>query len=617
MHTKRDIQGRPVTRLVLAAGILLLLLVPYCMAMYDFEGLPFSNAAQGEVTGDVLVFGSYGLLDPPRTLEFDVPYEIQWARTYVGVWGGTPRYTGWVQTTVNGRPFEKITLYGQDDKTPNVYCTGYGVYWIAYDTTSLCVQGHNTVIATTSQGQPENKLDGRIYAVVTVLVVKEPKGGNTQYWILEGNQNLHGEGWSGLNPTQHEETTVSISVPDTSGLEHANLTVMYLTSTRGQPDYLQFNGNDLGQVVSGPNYPEGARDIANERSFDAGYVLNPVDGRYWDIEIFDVTRLVKSGENDVKFFRGRDMDGDGIVTETGEKPEGEDYLHPVVVILTLQKPKPEATTPDLTIPKIEVTNAFEGVSATVEVTIENLGTTPQSPAELKISVDGAPLSTQQITIEKSGVQQVSVPWQTVMGTHAVRAEIIVEGDSDRTNNAAEKQVMVGALPDLAVSAGPPSRPSSGGSSASTPLPVPLVVLAIGLAAVLLSILRNRGPPEHPVLVRVLAVGFAALLVSAGTGIVTTPVSADTQTSLYLLPVTVKNVGGSDAAAFSVTIYLDGEKVATKSYDTGIAAGKEVSADIPIHTVPGSHSVKIVADEGEKVKDSNRGNNVVETTYTFP
>lgn len=81
----------PAIRMFLVAGLFLMLLVPQGMAMYDFEGIPLKIAAQGEVTGDVLVFGSYGLRNPPITSEFDVPYEIQWARTYVGVWGGTPR----------------------------------------------------------------------------------------------------------------------------------------------------------------------------------------------------------------------------------------------------------------------------------------------------------------------------------------------------------------------------------------------------------------------------------------------------------------------------------------------------------------------------------------------
>jgi subtilase family serine protease len=93
-------------------------------------------------------------------------------------------------------------------------------------------------------------------------------------------------------------------------------------------------------------------------------------------------------------------------------------------------------------------------------------------------------------------------------------------------------------------------------------------------------------------------------------------AADT-TSLYLVPVTVRNAGGSDAPAFAVTLYLEGEKIATKTYDDGLAAGKEISSDIPIYTTPGSHSLKVVVDEAAKVRDGNRTNNVVESTDVFP
>lgn len=620
MHSKTRLHTEiSAVRILSVAAIFLMLLVSQCMAVYNFEGIPFKTVSQGEVTGDVLVFGSYGLRDPPITSEFDVTSGIQWARTYVGVWGGTPRYTGWVQVKCNDHTFEKITLYGQDDKTPNVYATGYGVYWVAYDTTSFCRQGHNTVVATTSKGQPESKLDGRIYAVVTVVVTKDPGSGNTKYWIAEGNENLHGEGWSGTNPTSHEDTTVSLAVPDLGGIDSASLTVMYLTSTRGQPDYLTFNGRDLGTVVSGANYPANARDVANERSYDAGQSpVQPFDSRYWDIEVFDVKSLLRTGNNEVRFFRGRDLDGDGVITETGEKPEGEDYLHPVVVLLTLKKSRPAVVGPDLTVQKIEVTNAFEGQDAEVAVTVQNLGATPSVPAGLSVSVDGAPLGNQQVTIEKSGVQQVTVPWKAASGTHTFLAEVTMEGDLDTSNNKASKEVTVGSLPDLSVSVGRPSRPDAAAKPTASPVPVPVFLGGLAIGAALLCIsARNRRPPVRPVIAAAVAVTLVSGVFVTGLCALPAVASAGDTASVYLLPVIVKNSGGSDAPAFVVTVYLDGEKITTKSYDNGIAAGKEISADIPLHTVPGSHVIKVVADEAGKVKDANRGNNVVETTYAFP
>jgi subtilase family serine protease len=107
-----------------------------------------------------------------------------------------------------------------------------------------------------------------------------------------------------------------------------------------------------------------------------------------------------------------------------------------------------------------------------------------------------------------------------------------------------------------------------------------------------------------------------LLVSASVPVIAAPATAADPTNLYLIPVTVKNVGGSDAAAFAVTIYLDGEKIAGKSFDDGLAAGTEVHADIPVHTAAGSHSLKVVADNESKVRDSDRTNNAAESAYVF-
>ncbi|HPC56192.1 MAG TPA: CARDB domain-containing protein, partial [Methanolinea sp.] len=129
--------------------------------------------------------------------------------------------------------------------------------------------------------------------------------------------------------------------------------------------------------------------------------------------------------------------------------------------------------------------------------------------------------------------------------------------------------------------------------------------------------RNRRPPVYPLLSKILPLVCLALLISAGIGTISVPATADSSTSLYLLPVTVKNSGGSDAPPFSLSVYLDGEKVAMKTFDAGIPSGKEVTADIPVHTTPGTHALKIIADEEGKVRDSNRGNNIVEKTYVFP
>lgn len=603
------------------------MLVPSCSALYNFDGFDLISVAQGRVDGEVYQYTLTGLQNSPRTLTFDIPADaqIQWSRTYVGVWGGTPRYTGWVQVSVNGNDFDQVKLYGQDDKTANVWCTGYGVYWTAWDTTSFLKNGQNSVVATTSQGQPENKLDGRIYGITTLVVAKTPGGSETRYWIMEGNVNLHGEGWTeGANPTVNDETSASFYISDLSGSPHANLTIVEITSTRWQPDYVQFNNKYLGSPVTDTTeYPAGAYDIADEISYNNGYGGPDggiVMGRYYDIEIFDVTNLVQAGSNEVKFIRGIDLDHDGTISTTGEKPEGEDYVHPVLAILTLessgvsQPGTVSGSDIDLSIGKIDVTDAYNGETATITATIQNLGTLPPIPVSVTFGVDGKTIAVKEVMLDASGIQQVSTEWTATTGTFTIGAEVTAEGDGASSNNVMTKEITVGKLPDLIVSVDSPRSP---GEAAATQHESPLPA-AIGISAAILSFgafhaMRRRNQLNSLSFVSVL---LCLLLATASLPLVVPATCAADTTSLYLLPVTVKNAGGSDASAFEVTIYLDGEMIATKSYDDGLAAGTEFSADIPVYTVPGSHTLKVVVDEAAAIRDQDRSNNVVESTYVF-
>jgi hypothetical protein len=595
----------------------LILAVTPGSALYDFEGIPLKIIATGEVAGDVQAFGQYGLQDPPVTLQFDVAGNVQWARTYVGVWGGTPRYTGWVAVGVNNGTVQKTTLYGKDDRNENVYVTGYGVYWVAYDTTTQVRTGRNSVIATTSRTDPDNKLDGRIYTVVTIVVTRGTGGTSTRYWIAEGNENLHGEGWSGTNPTTHEEASVLFPVPDISGLSSAHLTCLYLASGKGQPDYTLFNSRDLGTVVTdSARYPAGARDIADETSFNAG-LGNPLDSRYTDMEVFDVAGLLSQGKNEVIFQRGRDLDGDGEISSVGEKPEGEDYIHPVLSMLVLQKPRGGASGPDLVAGPITITGAYEGETAGIRASLQNLGSIPLSPATVIFRVDGSEVARKEMVMEKSGIQEVSGDWKATPGHHTVQVEVSVAGDTDRSNNVAIQEITVGTLPDLAVSIQPPVPAGESPQEQESPISTGFMVGAVVAAGVLIG--RRRRPPMQvsgaPGTLVPLALIF--LLITAGVPLLPSPVAAAGAPHSYQLPIVIHNLGGSDAAAFTVTVYLDGEKVAIKSVDDGLAAGKEIRGEIPLHTSPGSHAVKVVIDEEGRICDASRANNSAESIHVFP
>jgi hypothetical protein len=196
----------------------------------------------------------------------------------------------------------------------------------------------------------------------------------------------------------------------------------------------------------------------------------------------------------------------------------------------------------------------------------------------------------------------------------VKVEVQVTGDTDTSNNIAQKDVVIGSLPDLAVSVDAPrSATASATRQQKSPLSAATVVSAGVLTLGVCGILHHRNDKDAKKIVSLI---FSLFIVSAGIPLFI-PAATAADTTQYQVPVTIKNIGGSDAAAFSVTIYLDGEKIATKSYDDGLATGKEVSSDIPVHTTPGSHTIKVVADEAAKVKDGNRGNNVAESTYVFP
>jgi subtilase family serine protease len=591
--------------------------VPICSALYDFESIPLKIIATGEVSGDVLTFGQYGLQDPPVSLAFDIPYEVQWARTYVAVWGGTPRYTGWVGLEVNNGSVTKTNLYGRDDKSENVYVTGYGVYWVAYDTTPQVKTGHNTLVATTSRTDPNSKLDGRIYAVVTVVVMKDPKGVSTRYWIAEGNENLHGEGWSGTNPTKHDEATATFPLTGITGMSSANLSVLYLASGRGQPDYLLFNGQDLGSTVTDTkNYPNGARDIADETSFNAGFKA-PVVSRYVDAEIFDVKNLIRSGNNEVKFQRGRDLTGDGVITESGEKPEGEDYLHPVFAMLVTKMPRSSSSGPDLSVKQVTLKDAYAGENATISVTLENLGAGTKSPVTVLFSIDGNPIGSQTFTLEQSGIQQVSTPWTTTAGHHTIQVEARVAGDTDISNNIGKQEVDIGALPDLVVSLNPPVKSGDTDQVQKSPLDSCLLIGALVITGIV-ALKKYRPPKKPPAFLKtIIGLSLIVLVIGASIPLLVPPASAQESTRTYTLPVTIKNIGGSDATAFAVTVYLDGEKIALKDLGEGLKAVKEITADIPVHTTPGSHQVRVVADETATLRDANRANNVAESAYTFP
>lgn len=593
---------------LLAVFMLVFFILP-AGAIYDFEGIPLKIVAQGEVPGEVQTFGTYGLDSPPYQLTFTLPVAPQYARVYTGIWGGTEKYSGWAELNINNLKKVRYSLYGERDRNREVYTSGHGIYWIAYDATDLLRKGSNTVVVNTSKNEEGNRLDGRVYCIFVVAAIGNSDEQVTQYFIAEGNEDLHGEGWSGTNPTRHDETNVTFTGVSASGSAGANLTVLLLAGGKGQPDYVTFNGNTLGlpvRVENGIN----VTDIGDETSFDA-FGESGTPSRYVDAETFPVQDFLKESDT-VQFLRGSDLDGDGSITTTGDKPEGEDYIHPVSAVLSVTRPSGLAGV-DLALENLQVKNVYAGKTGTISAEVRNYGTMPKSPVTVEFQADGKTLNTTTVTLPDSGIATISVPWQASGGTFTVSGIVTASGDTRPGNNEISRTVTVGTPPDLALTVENPVRSGTetgANATAKSPLVPGLAVGAIAIAGIFLA--KKRG------LDACCSIFLGIFVVTAAFSGLAVPVSAADTTGIqeYSLPFVIVNNGGSDSGSFAVTVYLDGEKTAEKTFD-GVAAHGSLRAEIPLFVSPGTHKLRVVVDETGSVQDTTKENNVVQGNYVFP
>ncbi|MCD4841554.1 MAG: DUF3344 domain-containing protein [Methanosarcinales archaeon] len=339
-------------------AMLLILSVHPAMADYNFDGVPktdeLEEVEQGTVKGGVYIDGGHGVGFSPYTQSFNVPEgNVTWARLYVGVWGGKEENTGKVAVTFNDKELETLELEGEADTNSNVYCSGHGVYWIYYDVTDNTTSGPVDAVVTTS-----GEIDGRVYGVVLVAVYKESDGEEVEYWINDGNVNLHGEGWSGEHGTNDEAVAEFDGTVDVDEFVAARLSVVYLTGTPGLNDYLYFNDEKL---CDGDN----CDDIANSK-------------QSFDIKTFDVIDYIEEDSNKIKF-------------ELGD----EDYVHPVLAVLSLHTE--EEGDSDLTVTNVAVPILYTGSTNTISATIENIGDDPAYGFQAALYVDSEVVSTASIS----------------------------------------------------------------------------------------------------------------------------------------------------------------------------------------------------------------------------
>jgi len=614
VRRKRSKMKRATIALLLGiTGILLL--VQVSGASYAFDGVPYPDkldlVAHGTFKGGVYVGESHALDFPPCTRTFAVPegVKVKWARLYVGVWGGTERYTGWVHTKLNGQDLGKTVLLGENDNNPNVYCSGHGVYWVYYEVTDKVSPGLNTAIADTSRGERGNKLDGRVYSIILVAIYEDTNAPEITYWVADGNPNMHGLGWAVTMPATNDFVSVKFkSAIDPSNAEKANLTVIYLTGTPGEPDYLEFNGHGIG-----------GDDVANSGD-DKTYGI--------DLKTFDVTRYIQA-ENSVLFLRGKDVNGDGKIEVDDEgKREGEHYLHPVLTAFVVGHKTTEKTLPDFSVELELDKNMTEGEN-TLTAVVNNYGRLYEDDFVLKVSVDWSEIYSEVVRMDASGIEKLAIPWNAAHGTHTIKAEVDADNkvqESNENDNVFILDAYVMRKPDLSVKILTPvaengKAKNASSTSTATSTKVSSVILGGGVILLLplfVCILWNG--KRRKISWGLIFVVLTVALILSGC-VDKHPVEQETEagtgTSMlsYSIPVEIKNEGEAAAMNFELSLYVDGEKSVTKKIDK-LEGGEFITEELSIVVAEGKHSIRAVVDEKGVVKEFRRDNNEDEITFDF-
>ncbi|MDD3043774.1 MAG: CARDB domain-containing protein, partial [Methanosarcinaceae archaeon] len=497
-----------------------------------------------------------------------------------------------------GNRLEQLPLAGVNDESENVYCTGHGVYWVVYEVSNLTTNGENTVEVLTSRGEPGNKLDGRVYGAVLVAACEDPTAPMSSYQIKSGNVNLHGKGWSGSLAYVNDHENILFNVGNFAEIESAKFYTVYLTGSKGLPNYLEFNGEMLGVQPSYLSEVNGIklRDIANEVSYDASGGEG-FPSSYFDIECFDVLGYAQPLNNSVTFIRGLDLNGDGEVDDQ----EGEDYLHPVMAVLVLGSKESSPALPDL-YPEIEVDEEelVEGINVEIPFVINNPGGVCDETCTVSFRVDGSEVSTSPVIIGPSGLYRSTFSWSGIKGEHLF--ELSVDPDKkikelNEENNACKFPARVRTKPDLSVSLGDPVKiETEKDSAAASLLFLPLLTL-FGF---------RRKKPLSLLLILVL------ILVSFSGCVEQKPAE---ETSAFMIPVIIENNGEATARNFDAELYLDGE-CATVLNIRELAGQTSIEEKIRVEALRGEHTLSVKVDERKHIIESDEDNNEFETLFNF-
>lgn len=337
--------------LYLGLGILMfcMLCIP-ASAGYSYEGYPLETIKNG--TGEVYI--SYGDNVGRQGTSYagtnfltnftSVPTSnVEWAELKVGVWGGSLSRVGWAEIKLDDYLLSNETLQANSlYLSNNVSCCGSGVYLIHCNCTDLIQQtniNNDGVIKATVNTTPGSPaLDGRVYGAV--LIIAYDDGSYSEYWINQGNLNLHKNVTSGgiyYPDLDANITWFNGTINDT--LDDATLTVGYLCGDINQTDYLYFNvppGIDSPYDLNNPDWDLDdletmdyllGTDVANSMSDTA---------TNFDLKSFNVN-VNYNNNNYAIFWRGHSDSGEIYDPPwPGVNDQTESYISPFLAVLQIK-----------------------------------------------------------------------------------------------------------------------------------------------------------------------------------------------------------------------------------------------------------------------------------------
>lgn len=360
--------------LYIVLGILMfsMLCAPALAGRYDYDGYSLDTIKNGTVQGDVYVsygnqagfydnlYNSYYRDNGLVTNFTNVPTSgIQWAMLKVGVYGANTSRSGWMNASLSnsnndielleGDKWLNVTPPSNLDSVDIVNASGTGIYLVDYDVKSALENLSDSSITATINTWPDTtwgddyKLGSRVYGAVLIVVYE---GGDTltQYWINEGNLNLHKNATVWVNGSFETVPDFDANITRFNGPvndtlnNNFNLTVGYFAGDANQKDYLYFNAPNFTDSPYNLNNPGWDRTKYASKLVGID-VANSSEGKYFDLKTFDVSDLSKSEDNYAIFWRGHESNYPTIwdpAYGTGTNPETESYLSPFLAVLKIQ-----------------------------------------------------------------------------------------------------------------------------------------------------------------------------------------------------------------------------------------------------------------------------------------